>query len=143
MVYHPQGWLRLHAGAGYNLISPGVRAGVSVMRVRGAVRPALIIEGGRYFDGDANPLMQQLTGDPDYHEESMSQVGYDWASAHLGLELGTSHVRFFLHAGVSEIRSRVRDAGTMGSDAGVRFEQDPRLRGRVPSARLGLIFYLR
>jgi hypothetical protein len=143
VVYHPVGFVRLHAGGGYNLVSPGVRAGVSIMRARGGMRPSLVLEAGRYFDGDANPLMRQLIGEPEYHEDSLSKVGYDWVSAHVGLELGTDHIRFFLHAGFSEIRSRVHDPDALvGESSQAHFEQDLRISGHVPSGRLGFIFYV-
>jgi hypothetical protein len=144
VVFHPLGWLRLHAGGGYNMVSPGVRAGLSVIRPSGGVRPCIVLEAGRFFEGDANPLMRQLTGEPEYHKASLSNVGYDWASAHVGLEFGTDWLRFFLHAGLSEVRSSVHDAESLTSmnEGRARFEEDLRISGHVPSGRLGLIFYL-
>jgi hypothetical protein len=140
ILYHPTGAVRLHAGGGYNLISPSVRGGVSLLPLSWI---ALVVEGGRYFDGDANPLMQRLRGDDDYHHDGLSRVGYDWASAHLGLELGGDHVRFTVHAGYSYVRTDLRDADALvGAGDQLRFERAPQIRGLVPSARIGLILYL-
>lgn len=144
LVYHPGSWLRLHAGAGHNAISPGVRAGLSLVPPSWSVAPSLVVEAGRYFPGDANPLMRKITGDSDYDNELMREVGYDYANAHLGVELGGGIFAFYVHAGFSYIATEVRnlDAASDPDDGGLSFRDDPRLSGIVPSARLGVILYL-
>ena len=81
----------------------------------------------------------------------LERVGYDYANAHLGLDLGYRRVTFFIHAGMSFIRASVhnvdqaiagRPAGRAASSTTVAVKQDPIIRAFTPSAKLGLIVYL-
>ena len=81
----------------------------------------------------------------------LERVGYDYANAHLGLDLGYRRVTFFIHAGMSFIRASVHNidqaieagSGSSGSSSTtVAVKQDPIIRAFTPSAKLGLIVYL-
>ena len=81
----------------------------------------------------------------------LQRVGYDYANAHLGLDLGYRRVTFFIHAGMSFIRASVHNidqaidsqTGSSGSSSTqLSFKQDPVIRALTPSAKLGLIVYL-
>src|SRR5262249_53583499 len=98
LVYRPADWIRVHAGGGTNLISPGVRAGVSVLPFGGGL--SLSIDGGHYFSGDANGLARKLTGDETIDVPALRDVGYDYANFHVGLELGARYFTFYIHGGM-------------------------------------------
>ena len=75
--------------------------------------------------------------------------GYDYADAHLGLELGRRRVTFYLHGGLTRVTGHVRNldqttGGADGSgDVSVSFTRDPSVTLTTLSARLGLVVYIR
>src|SRR5438445_421418 len=50
LVFRPARWIRMHGGGGYNMISGGVRAGVTLLAPF-VVAPSGTLEVGHYFDG--------------------------------------------------------------------------------------------
>ena len=149
VAYRPFGWLRVQGGAGTNSISPGVRIGASLVPF--GIGPSLTLEGGHYFEGNANKLARSLSG-ADYEDMMLlDRIGYDFANAHLGLELGGESVVFYVHGGVSYVRTKVHNVGDLftesmsGTDttATVSINRDPTVVGMVPSMKLGLaVFFL-
>ena len=149
LVYRPMKWLRVTGGGTYNMISSGLRAGASLLPFGWG--PSLTVEGGHYFDGDANGLVRKFAGSSYQSNAVLERVGYDYANAHLGLDLGYRRVTFFIHGGMSFIRASVHNVDqAIQSDAGsssssgttVAIKQDPIIRAFTPSAKLGLIVYL-
>jgi hypothetical protein len=139
--------VRLTGGGTYNMISSGVRAGASLLPFGWG--PSLNVEGGHYFDGDANGLMRRFAGSSYQSNAVLERVGYDYANAHLGLDLGMRRVTFFLHAGFSYIRATVHNIDSAiqsemssGSTTTLSVNKDPIIRAITPSAKLGLIVYL-
>src|SRR5450432_1992146 len=60
LVLRPAFWLRASLGGGYNMISKGVRGGLSLLPFgRG---PSLTVEAGHFFDGDANATARKFAG---------------------------------------------------------------------------------
>lgn len=146
LVLHPVGPLRLEAGGGHNAVSPCVRGGVALVPFARSVTPTLSVDVGRCFEGDANPLARRVMGDPAYSSRVLDRVGYDYATARVGLELGGAHVRFFLDAGATRVRGGVHGASTTAdemSGATVTFTSDPAVTLTTVSARLGLIVYVK
>ncbi len=149
LVYRPAKWIRVTGGGTYNMISSGVRAGASLLPFGWG--PSLTVEGGHYFDGDANGLVRKFAGSSYQSNAVLERVGYDYANAHLGLDLGYRRVTFFIHGGMSFIRASVHnidqaiqsDSGSSSSSSTtVAVKQDPIIRAFTPSAKLGLIVYL-
>jgi hypothetical protein len=149
LVLRPWKALRFSVGGGYNVISKGVRAGMTILPFgRG---PSLSLEAGRFFEGDANAAARKYMGD--FEDIAVLQrVGYDFANAHLGLDFGYERVTFFIHGGMSYLRGKVRDANQFFTDpsidgmnadgVSVKFTQDPTVVAIGPSAKIGLIVYL-
>jgi hypothetical protein len=148
LVVRPAKWLRLTGGGTYNMISSGLRAGASLLPFGWG--PSLSLEGGHYFDGDANGLIRRFAGASYQSNAVLERVGYDYANAHLGLDLGLRRVTFFIHAGFSYIRATVHNVDSaiqsqMSSDSSsttLTINKDPVIRAITPSAKLGLIVYL-
>lgn len=145
-VFRPVSWARGEAGLSYNMISKGVRAGVSLLPF--GAGPSGTLEFGHYFNGNANGIARSIAG-AGFHDSAILQsVGYDYVNAHLGLDFGTRRVVFFLHGGMSYIRATVHNlneqiaSSTSGSNTTVSFSQDPTIRVMTPSAKLGFIFYI-
>jgi hypothetical protein len=151
LIFRPTSWLRTHAGGSYNLISSGLRAGVALIPFGSG--PSLTLEGGHYFDGNANGLAKKFAGASFKDNALLERIGYDYANAHLGLEFGSQRVTFYIHGGMSYIRASVHNvdqvvqqqaasSGLGGSDTTVSVKQDPVIKAWTPSAKLGLIVYL-
>jgi hypothetical protein len=143
LVYRPLSALRLHAGVGHNMISNGGRIGVTLIPLKTWFTPTLSFDIGRYGDGDANKVVQQVSGDPMFSSSFLDKVGYSYANAHLGLELGRKTVTFYLNVGASCVDAELSGAQAMGStddDVTITIGQSHVVMWSV-SARTGLIFY--
>jgi len=144
IVYRPWSFLRLAAGGGTNLISPGFRTGLSLVLPGGITGS---VEYGHYFQGDANGIWRSISGHPDAEVPALRQVGYDYANFHLGLEFGPSWLTFYFHGGMSYLTGQVKELGptltTAASSEGttVTFASDPTISVWTVSARLGFIVY--
>ena len=148
LVYRPLSFARVHLGAGFNGISTGWRGGVT-LSLPTWLSPTASLSYGRYAEGDANPLMRRLSGDPAAHSPMLEEVGYQFADGYLGLQLGRRRVSFQLEAGYSRVEGNLRnlDAMTGGDDPDasttVSFRDDPSVVMWSLSARIGLTVYLK
>ena len=150
VVVRPLRPLRLELGAAHDGVGPGVRAGVTWIPLRSWITPTLGVSVGRFFERDANKLARTLSGDATFSSPLLDKVGYDFASARVGLELGRRHVTFFIHAGVSLVTGTVHNVdmaaqGDMSSGATSTVTvstTDPHVRLLSVSANLGFIVYL-
>ena len=131
--------ITLHGGVGHNYVSRGLRAGVTLAPFQSIVRPTLSVDYGRYAEGDANPLVRMVSGDASYHSMTLERVGYSYANAHVGLEVG-HRFTFYLRAGASRIESSIHDLAA--DSESITFLEDPRATVWTVSARIGLAFYL-
>jgi hypothetical protein len=146
-IYRPFSWVRGELGMGYNMISKGARAGLTLLPF--GAGPSATLEAGHFFEGDANGFARSIAGAGFKDSAMLQRVGYDFANAHLGLDFGTRRVVFFIHGGMSYIRAQVHNvneqlSSSMSSTSGttVSFNQDPTVRVVAPSAKLGFIFYI-
>ena len=131
--------ITVHGGIGHNYVSRGLRAGVTLAPFRSIVRPTLSLDYGRYAEGDANPLARRVSGDASYHSMTLERVGYSYANAHVGLELG-HRFTFYVRAGASRIEGSIHDLAA--DSESITFLQDPRATVWSVSARVGVAFYL-
>jgi hypothetical protein len=99
VLYRPVPWLRVHAGAGTNAVSPGYRAGLTLAAAEGG--PSLNIEGGHFLPGDMNGLLKLLAGTGYQANPRLEHFDYDFVNAHAGWEVESGHLIFFARAGVS------------------------------------------
>jgi hypothetical protein len=145
LVFRPWWWVRVHAGGSYNLVSPGVRGGLTLAPIPGGSTLTANIEAGRYFDGDANPLARMITGDDSIDVAALRDVGYDYANFHAGFEWGRQYATFYIHAGMSYVTGEMKNASetfsSIDSYTTVAFSENPRVTIWTPSLRLGLIVY--
>jgi hypothetical protein len=145
LVLRPFAGLRLAAGGGTNLISPGVRGGASWVFPAGFV---VSVEGGHYFSGDATSVARVVSGNSNLDSPALRDVSYDYVDLHAGIEFGPPTAKFFIHGGSSYVSGAVKNAGASANQAlgqgmtTITFAQDPRITGWVISARVGVILYL-
>lgn len=142
-VYRPVPPVRLFAGPAWNVVAYGIRGGVAIVPWDLAVSPVLSLEGGRSFARDASFLARSDSGVPRQIEPLLRDVAYDYAALHLGLELGSRDaMALSLRAGLAYVSLRARGTASVTSESDgttttVTF-RDPRLRGTLPSVKLGL-----
>jgi hypothetical protein len=147
LVYRPKAWVRAQLGMGYNMVSPGVRAGLTLIPFGWG--PSATLEGGHYFDGNANGMARKIAGSSFKDSALLERVGYDFANAHLGWEMGSRRVTFYFHGGMSYVHATLHNADAALQENGlipmgnkVSVKQDPTVKVVAPSAKLGLIVYL-
>ncbi len=140
IALRPLRWLRIQVGGMHNSISPGIRAGISLVPFYYWITPSLNLEAGHYFPGDATWIARRLT--PNRNLDSLFQrVGYDFGNAQLGLELGSPRgAIFFLRVGVSYLTSTGRGVQQALTDQSLQ-AGDVKLSGVIPSAKIGMIFF--
>ncbi|MCE9574242.1 MAG: hypothetical protein K8W52_13930 [Deltaproteobacteria bacterium] len=139
LVYRPVGPIRLNAGIGSNLISTGLRAGVTIVPLPWWFSPSVSLDVGRYPEGDANMIARIALQDPTYSSAMLDRVGYDYVDAHVGFEFGRAWATFYIHGGVSRTTGLIH--GLSDPQKGVTFTEDPRVTSWTPSVRVGLIVY--
>lgn len=147
LVVRPVSLVRVSAGASYNTVSPGVRGTVTLIPLSTWITPTVSASYGRYFERDATGTARTVSGDAMLSSPALERVGYDYADAHVGLELGQRHATFFIHAGFTRVAGHVRNldeatASDEPSSVSVSFTKDPSFTVTSLSARVGLIFYI-
>ncbi|HEX8436101.1 autotransporter outer membrane beta-barrel domain-containing protein [Archangium sp.] len=149
LLYRPMSWLRLSGGLATNTIGVAARAGVGVAFYF-PITPSLNVDVGHYFPADYGSALSKRFG-MNTSDELVSLVlkdfGYDFATASVGLELGSPrYFSFFLRAGLSYVSVRVNESeallqGTLG-DEGI--SADPiKLNFTFPSVKLGFLIYFK
>ncbi|HEX4405405.1 MAG TPA: hypothetical protein VH560_11290 [Polyangia bacterium] len=156
IVLRPAKALRASVGGGYNMISKGVRVGLSLLPFgRG---PSGTVEAGRYFAGDANAAVAQISGanvQGSVFSPLLQRVGYDYVNAHLGLDFGYKRATFYIHGGMSYVRGTIPKQsiadtfnnqpsinGETASGTQITVKSDATVTYIGPSAKIGLIVYL-
>jgi hypothetical protein len=153
LVLRPWKALRASVGGGYNMISKGVRVGVTLLPFgRG---PSGTLEAGRYFEGDATSAAAKFFGpgiEGSAFGPSLQRIGYDFANAHLGLDFGYKRVTFYIHGGMSYVHAQVHHVDTLinsspsinGQNANgleISVPQGASVTYIGPSGKIGLIVY--
>ncbi|MGA9520138.1 MAG: hypothetical protein WBV82_01660, partial [Myxococcaceae bacterium] len=138
-------WVRISAGPAYNGAAAGVRGGLTVIPFQWPVRPTLSVSAGHFPEGDARGLMRLVSGAGFPGDQVLSRLQYDYASAQLGLEIGSARgASFTLRGGLSRVHVRLP-----GFEEAARVAlADPELTASVPEAdllvpslQLGLLVY--
>jgi hypothetical protein len=141
LTARPGTWLHVQLGAGYNGLSPGVRAGVSL--INPIVIPlSLTLEGGHYFEGDANKAVHWFS--PDTRDiTSLKHFSYDYMNLLGGLTIQERHFCFYIRGGVTWMRTTVKDfSQSVQEVAQVDLQaEDPKVHYRGPSAKIGVIVF--
>lgn len=137
LAFRPVPWLRLHAGAGTNAVSPGYRAGVTVAKPGGG--PSLNIEGGHFFPGDMNGLLKVLVGTGYQANPRLEDFDYDFVNVHAGWELESGNLIFFARGGASLLWTRLDELTLTAADGrSVTTSSEP-LWLLLPSVAFGFV----
>lgn len=144
-VVRPIEWLRINAGLTTNTLSFGLRGGISLVPLSTFVAPSLNADIGHYFDTSYNDLVDKLGGKPLQSDVPVEDIGFNYAGASLGLEIGKPEsFHFYLRAGFASGKLTIHDAELLLRDV----TGDPditaaplTIRFTSPSVKLGFLLY--
>jgi hypothetical protein len=146
LLYRPWTFLRLGGGLLYNYAGYGVRGGVSVQPYW-IVAPSFGVEVGHFFPANLNRRLSQYGTVGDDVAPLLEHVGYTFAQAQAGLEVGhPDWFVFFVRAGVGRLWLDVRGAEEVArrqssTDVRITAMSDPAVRLGLPSVKLGFLVY--
>jgi hypothetical protein len=148
LLFRPVPAFRVWAGPAWNYTSFGVQGGAAWQPWRLVASPVVSVEAGRYFSSDFSFLADDSSGVPEEISPLMNDVRYWYGAAHVGIELGSPRgVAFSIRAGLAWVSVLGKGTATTTTDGGagsggttVEFD-DPRVRGTVPSVKLGLQYW--
>jgi hypothetical protein len=130
LLFRPWWWLRLNGGFAYDYIGYGARGGLSLVPGHWGVTPTLNLDYGRYLSGDASRFN---AGAGPAERALLRHAVYDFATAQLGLELGSQRwFAFYVRGGVAYVTARA--SGAQLSAAAAERSDDPSLRFTVGDA---------
>jgi hypothetical protein len=143
-VFRPVPSVRFFAGPAWNYVGFGVQGGVAVVPWHFALTPVLSAEVGRYFGADVSFVASNGQGVPPELKPLLEDMSYSYGAVHAGIELGSqSRLAFSIRAGLAYVSLKARGTVTStdsGSGTTVEF-RDPRVRGTLPSVKLGLHYW--
>jgi len=137
LLYRPAPWLRLHAGAGTNAVSPGYRAGVTLARTGGG--PSLNLEGGHFLPGDINGLLKILAGNGYRANPALEHFDYDFVNVHAGWDIESGNLIFFARGGVGMLWTRVPTFARADATSAITTTGTEPFWLVIPSVSLGFV----
>ncbi|HSN89890.1 MAG TPA: hypothetical protein VLS93_01570 [Anaeromyxobacteraceae bacterium] len=145
-VFRPVESVRFTLGGAYNVAGYGVRGGIGWLPFRWAVSPSLNVEAGRYFDSDLTWIVDEANGVPAEVRPLLERVGYNYASAQIGLEIGSPRgISLSVRAGLSYLWTVIHGVAetidAAGGSTAIVNVSDPRLRATLPSVKVGVLYY--
>jgi hypothetical protein len=146
LLVRPLWWLRLNAGAAYNVGGFGFRGGITLSPGQWAITPTLNLDAGRYLSGDVNKFV--TVTDPNA-QALLSRTTYTFATAQIGLEFGSQRwFSFYLRGGVTYVMSTLSGtdltalaAGNIGAGTTVTMG-DAKFSALAPCASLGFNIFV-
>jgi hypothetical protein len=142
LALRPVSWIHGQIGLGYNLIAVGIRGGATLFSPV-AIPLSLTLEGGHYFEGDANQAVHWFS--PQARSvASLRRFSYDYLNLLAGLIFEGRYFSFYVRGGVTWMRATVKNfAQSVNDVAQVGLQaDDPKIHYRGPSAKLGFILFL-
>jgi len=143
-LYSPLHWLTLSTGITSDIGSAGLRAGVTFSPWRYWIRPTVTLEGGYTFNGNAT-MLTKLFG---YNGTELEELSYGYGNAHLGVEMGSERIRFFLRGGISYVSAALGDveqkpepSAESGGSSTTVVLKSPSLSYFGPTGKIGLAVY--
>jgi hypothetical protein len=141
LVLRPVGWAHGQLGIGYNAIALGVRGGVTLVSPI-AIPLSLTLEGGHYYEGDANRVVHWFNSQT-RDISSLRHFSYDYMNLLVGLVFERPHFVFYVRGGVTWMRTTVKNFGESVHEVTQVDLQadDPKISYRGPGGKLGLIVF--
>jgi hypothetical protein len=147
VIYRPWSYVRFNGGMLYNLAGYGVRGGASIQPYF-PIAPSLNVEAGHYFGANVFKKISSYTSVDENLRPMLSDVGYTFVNASLGLELGhPDWFVFFIRGGLSKVWLTVKNANASlpaakaGSDFSISSMTDPTVKLGIPNVKLGFMLF--
>jgi hypothetical protein len=144
LLYRPLKFLRLGGGLLYNYAGYGVRGGVTILPYF-PIAPSLSLEVGHYFNANAASRVSQYTTVSDGMRMLLNDVGYTFAQASVGLEIGhPDWFVFFVRGGLSRVWLSVKNVNATAQQlsSNVYYADDPAVGLNTPTVKVGCIFFI-
>ena len=142
LVYRPVPWLRVHAGAGSNGASPGVKLGAVVAPWESSGW-SFSLDGGHFFPGDVNGLFAAFAGDDYDDSHLLEHFDYDFVKLQAGWEVEQGDLLFFVRGGVGFAWTQLpADDLSRISKLSSLVDPDGSVEAFLPSIQLGFIGFL-
>jgi hypothetical protein len=140
-VFRPIDLARLHAGVGYNGVSPGLRIGGEFLPLGWG--PSLGVAYGHFFEGDAGGVAGMFGPIDEDTSKLLEKVGYNYFALRAGMEFGGDRFTFFGRGGVTWINTTIHQLDAIiapdpSSNTTVTVA-DPKLNAVVPTIQFGMI----
>jgi hypothetical protein len=149
VLFRPLPWLRVNGGVATNTLGVAARAGVGVAFYF-PITPSFNLDVGHYFPADYGAGLSKRFGVsiPEGPAALMlKNFGYDFATASVGLELGSPrYFSFFVRGGLTYWSLRVNESqallgGALGEDG---LSADPvNVRFTIPTVKAGFLIYFK
>jgi hypothetical protein len=141
-VFRPIDLARLHAGIGYNGVSPGLRIGGEFLPLGWG--PSLGIAYGHFFEGDASSVAGMFGDIDDDTRQVLENVGYSFFALRAGMEFGGDRFTFFGRGGITWLSTTIHELDAIiapdpDSNMTVTMKEDPVLNAVVPTIQFGMI----
>jgi hypothetical protein len=141
-VYRPIDLARVHAGVGYNGVSPGLRIGGEFLPLGWG--PSLGLAYGHYFEGDASGIAGMFGEVNDDSSKLLENVGYSYFALRAGMEFGGDRFTFFVRGGMTWLSTTIHELDSLiepdaQSNTTVTLKEDPVLNAFVPTVQFGMI----
>jgi hypothetical protein len=141
-VFRPIDLARVHAGIGYNGVSPGLRIGGEFLPLGWG--PSLGLAYGHFFEGDANGVAGMFGKVDDNTSKLLENVGYSYFALRAGMEFGGDRFTFFGRGGVTWLSTTIHELDSIiepdpESNTTITVAQDPVLNAFVPTLQFGMI----
>jgi hypothetical protein len=146
LLVRPLWWLRLNAGAAYNVGGFGFRGGITLAPGQWTVTPTLNLDAGRYLSGDVNKFVTVTDANA---RALLGRTTYTFATAQLGLEFGSQRwFSFYLRGGLTYVISTLSGAsltalanGNLGAGTTATLG-DAKFSALAPCASLGFNIFV-
>ncbi len=146
LLVRPLWWLRLNAGAAYNVGGFGYRGGITLSPGQWAITPTLNLDAGQYLSGDVNKFVTVSDANA---RALLARTTYTFATAQLGLEFGSQRwFSFYLRGGLTYVISTLSGTdltalaqGNLGAGTTATMG-DAKFSALVPCASLGFNIFV-
>tara|TARA_B110000503_G_C7144264_1_gene412256 strand:+ start:1881 stop:2402 length:522 start_codon:yes stop_codon:yes gene_type:complete len=132
LVVNPNlSWLRINVSGTYNLMAPGIRAGLVLDPISYIISPIMSFEAGTYGKGTV-PFLDKAY-----------DISYDYINFHTGFEIGNKHKwKILLHLGSSLVYMKVYDFSKKVDNNQGLILKDPSISSVVsPTLKIGFVYF--
>jgi hypothetical protein len=131
LTYKPISWSRLYFTGSHNLMSFGVRSGLSLEPFNATIAPTLQLEVGGYWRGKFFLI------------ENSPELSYIYSNLNIGVDIGNSNSwKLFIHGGPTYISGTIYSINEIIKLDSAKISELKISGFAVPSIKIGFYIYL-